>query len=140
MSRPTRISPETILVVNDIAGVLSSTSSILTDAGFNVLSASTPEAAIEISLDFAGPIDLLLSGVMMPGMSGPDLADKLMEQRPKLRVMLMTGYNNGNLLVLNYGWYLVPRQSLAKVLREKVNAVLHSANRSQGTDKFDTSK
>jgi DNA-binding response OmpR family regulator len=65
---------------------------ILKNAGFTVLSASSPEEAMQISLDFAGTIHLLLTDVMMPRMSGPDLAKKLVKERTGLRVMMMTGY------------------------------------------------
>jgi FixJ family two-component response regulator len=53
---------------------------------------------------------------MMPGMSGPDLAKKLTVQRTRLRVMMMTAYANGELLILNYGWHMVQKPSVAKVL------------------------
>jgi two-component system cell cycle sensor histidine kinase/response regulator CckA len=136
---PPIVAPETILVVDDMPVVLSGVSSILKKAGFTVLSASSPEEAIKISQEFTGTIDLLLSDVMMPNMSGPDLAKKLVEQRKELRVMLMTGYDAGDLLLLNYGWHLIKKPFVPVLLREKVNAILHSPNRSQGTDHFDTS-
>jgi two-component system cell cycle sensor histidine kinase/response regulator CckA len=130
---------ETILVVDDTPLVLAGVSSILKNSGFSVLSASSPEAAIQISLGFGGTIHLLLTDVMMPNMSGPELAEKLIAQRPELRVMMMTGYTGGNLLVLNYGWQLIEKPFVASVLREKVNIVLHTPDRSQGVDRFDTS-
>jgi two-component system cell cycle sensor histidine kinase/response regulator CckA len=130
---------ETILVVDDTPLVLEAVSLILKNAGFTVLSAASPEEAIKISLDFAGTIHLLLTDVMMPGMSGPDLGNTLVEQRTKLRVMLMTGYADGDLLILNYGWHLIKKPFVPSLLREKVNSVLHTPDRSQGTDHFDTS-
>jgi two-component system, cell cycle sensor histidine kinase and response regulator CckA len=140
MSQPHKDATETILVVNESASVLAEVSLLLKNTGFTVLSASTPAEAIKLSADFDGSIDLLLTSVMMPGMSGPDLAKQLIKKRMKLRVMMMTGYDDGKLLVLNYGWQLVAKTAIGKVLREKVNAVLHSPDRSQGTDKFDTRK
>jgi CheY-like chemotaxis protein len=139
MSRLAKVA-ETILVVDDTAIRLAGVSLILTNAGFNVLSASSPEEAIQISLEFAGTIHLLLTDVMMPNMSGPELAKKLVEQRKDLRVMMMTGYDGGELLVLNYGWQLINKRLVATVLSDKVNSILHSPNRSQGTDHFDTSE
>ena len=133
------VATETILVVDDTPLVLESVSLVLKNAGFTVLSASSPEEAIQISLDFAGTIHLLLSDVMMPKMSGPDLATKLLEQRSKLKVMLMTGFAGGDLLILNYGWHLIKKPFVPALLREKVNAILHTPDRSQGTDHFDTS-
>jgi two-component system cell cycle sensor histidine kinase/response regulator CckA len=133
------VATETILVVDDTASVLDSISAMLKKDGFNVLSASSPEQAIQISLDCPGTIDLLLTDVMMPKMSGPDLATKLLEQRTKLRVMLMTGFAGGDLLILNYGWHLIKKPFVPSALREKINAVLHTPDRSQGMDHFDTS-
>jgi DNA-binding response OmpR family regulator len=133
------VATETILVVDDTPTVLAAVSSMLQKAGFTVLSASTPEEAIQISLDFAGTIHLLITDVMMPRMSGPDLANKLIEQRAKLRVMCMTGYPSGDLLILNYGWHFLKKPFVASALREKVDAILHSPDRSQGTDHFDIS-
>jgi hypothetical protein len=76
---------------------------------------------------------------MMRTMSGSELAQKLIEQRRDLRVMMMTGYDGGDLLVLNYGWQLIDQRLVATVLSDKVNSILHSPNRSQGTYHFDTS-
>jgi len=128
---------ETLLVVSNTASVLADVSFILNDDGFTVLSASTPEEAIRISENTTGPIDLLLTEAMMPGMSGPDLARKLMQQRQQLPVLMMTGYANGELLILNHGWHMVKAPSVAKVLRDTVNATLHSLD-GQGPDEFDT--
>jgi DNA-binding response OmpR family regulator len=124
------IARETILVVDDTPLVLSSVSLILKNAGFTVLSASSPEEAMQISLDFAGTIHLLLTDVMMPRMSGPDLARKLVKERTGLRVMMMTGYTGGDLLVLNYGWQLITKPFVPTLLREKVDNVLYSPDRS----------
>ena len=65
--------PETILVVDDSAGVLNVVTTILEKANYHVLQARSPEDAIKTSADFEGRIHLLLSDVEMPGMSGPDL-------------------------------------------------------------------
>jgi len=82
-------------------------------------------------------IDLLLSDVMMPGISGPALALKLKESRPEMRVMLMSGYPDGALLVLNYGWYFIQKPFVAVQLVAKINEVLYGEVRDQGTDHFD---
>jgi two-component system cell cycle sensor histidine kinase/response regulator CckA len=132
------VARETVLVVYDKPSVLAEISSILKNAKFIVLSASSPEEALQISLDFAGTIDLLLTEVMMPGMSGPDLARKLIAQRTKLRIMMITGYANGELLILTYGWHLAKKPFVAEVLCEKVRDLLRSPDRSQGTYGFDT--
>ena len=110
---------------------------ILADAHFNVLSATNAAEAIQTT-NAAGRIHLLLSGIMMPDMSGPALALKLKESRPEMRVMLMSGYANGALLILNYGWYFIQKPFLAGQLVKRINNVLHSEPRDQGPDHFDT--
>jgi DNA-binding response OmpR family regulator len=129
---------ETVLVVYDKPSVLAEISLILKNARFIVLSASSPEEALKISLAFAGTIDLLLTQVTMKGMSGPDLAKTLMAQRTKLRIMMIAVYASGDLLILNYGWHMVKKPFVAKVLCERVRDLLRSPDRSQGTEGFDT--
>ena len=129
---------QTILVVEDTQVVLDVVSLTLKDAGYTVLEATSAEQAIQIESHFAGTIHLLLSDVMMPGMSGSDLAKLLVERRKDMRVMLMSGYPGGDLLVLNYGWYFIHKPFVPKGLLERVNEVLNSRDRSQGTDHFGT--
>jgi two-component system, cell cycle sensor histidine kinase and response regulator CckA len=129
---------ETILVVEDNSFVMKPVLTILERAGFKVLSAAGPEEAIRVEADFAGKIHLLLSDVMMPGMSGPDLATKLKKQRPDMHIILMSGYPDGGLLVLNYGWHFIRKPFVAAGLLGRIEDVLHSAVREQGTDHFDT--
>ncbi len=83
---------ETILLVEDEDAVRSIISALLRRYGYHVLEASTAAAACEISAGHAGTIDLLLSDVVMPGMSGPALAQRLVDSRPELRVLFISGY------------------------------------------------
>ena len=129
---------ETILVVEDTPIVLATVRLILTNAGYTVLEATSAEHAIQIESDFQGVIHLLLSDVMMPGMSGSDLAKILGERRKDMRVMLMSGYPGGDLLVLNYGWYFMHKPFVPSGLLQRVKEVLHSADRRQGSDHFGT--
>lgn len=135
---PLPASLETILVVEDTPVVLATVASILQRAGFEVLSASTPAGAIQIEEEFHGTIHLLLSDVMMPDMAGPDLAKLLKQSRPEMRVMLMSGYPDGGMLVLNYGWYFIQKPFVPAQLVMRINEVLHAADRSQGADHFET--
>jgi two-component system cell cycle sensor histidine kinase/response regulator CckA len=133
--------PETILVVDDDASVLKTVVAILADARFTVLSACNGPEAIQLAGEHRGVIDLLLSDVDMPAMSGPDLGEQLKLTRPDMHVMLMSGGGNGNLLVLNYGWAYIQKPFVWKKLVEMVTHVLHSANRSQfGGQEFDSRK
>jgi two-component system, cell cycle sensor histidine kinase and response regulator CckA len=101
MSGASKGSRETILVVDDNELVLEPVVKILERANFKVLSAPNAAVALDLAEGTTATIDLLLSDVEMPGMSGPDLGEMLKKSRPDLHVMLMSGGNNGNLLVLN---------------------------------------
>ena len=131
---------ETILVVDDTASVLNLVVEILESANFHVLHANSGAVAVKQAADYCGKIDLLLSDVQMPEMSGPELGDALKQARPDMHVMFMSGFTGGDLLVLNYGWAFIEKPFVSKQLVEMVNAVLHSPNKSQGNHKFDTRK
>jgi CheY-like chemotaxis protein len=84
--------PCTILVAEDDAGTRRIVDRILQSAGYTVrLAADGVDALREIERDGAG-IDLLLTDVMMPGMTGPELANRAREHLPHLPVLFMTGY------------------------------------------------
>ena len=132
---------EIILVVDDNASVLRTVAEVLRGANFQVLSANSGANAIELAKQTEGRIDLLLSDVDMPGMSGPDLGLILKKTRPQMHVMLMSGGDNGNLLVLNYGWAFIQKPFVAAKLVEMVIAVMRSPDRSQpGGQEFDCRK
>ena len=130
---------ETILVVDDNPLVRNMVVAVLKTANFRVFSADGGEAAIDLAEEMEGRIDLLLSDVDMPNMSGPALGEELKKTRPAMHVMLMSGGGTGNLLVLNYGWAFIERPFVTARLIEMVNEVLHSPNRSQpGGQQFDS--
>ena len=132
---------ETILVVDDNQDVLNAVVAILEAAKFRVHSAGGGVAALKLAEETDEKIDLLLSGVDMPGMSGPDLGEALKKARPDMHVMLISGGENGNLLVLNYGWAYIQKQFLPVKLVQMVTEVLHTVNRSQlGGQEFDSRK
>ena len=117
---------QTILVVEDHPDLLKLVQKILEDVDFTVLPANNAKEAIRIEATFAGTIDLLLSDVMMPGMSGPDLAKELKEQRPEMRIILMSAYPAGGLLVLNNGWHFIQKPFMPRALVARIKDVLQS--------------
>lgn len=132
---------ETILVVDDNASVLKVVGEILKNADFKVLSAADGAGAVELANKTEGRIDLLLSDVDMPLMSGPELGLMLKKARPDLHVMLMSGGENGNLLVLNYGWAFIQKPFVSEKLVQMIIKVLDSPDRSQvGGQEFDSRK
>jgi CheY-like chemotaxis protein len=86
---------ETILLVEDEASVRALTRLMLVEQGYFVIEAKTGEEAIELSAGYeGGTIDLLITDVIMPGMSGKDLALRIAESRPDTKVLFMSGYTD----------------------------------------------
>ena len=82
----------TILLVEDEQALREVTRRILTGAGHEVIVAANGPEALEVVGAHAGPIDLVLSDVIMPQMLGPQLVRRLLQERPSLRVLLMSGF------------------------------------------------
>jgi two-component system, cell cycle sensor histidine kinase and response regulator CckA len=89
----TPVKGETILLVEDEALVREPAARVLARSGYRVLVAADPQQALEIAGDHSVAIDLLLTDVVMPGMSGRALAERLKATRPKIRVLFMSGYS-----------------------------------------------
>ncbi|MDD2236270.1 MAG: PAS domain S-box protein [Kiritimatiellae bacterium] len=83
---------ETILIVEDEEGILNLSGAILKRLGYQVLSASLPDEALRLAETYSGQIDLLMSDVLMPGMTGKELADRLSVLYPRLKQLYMSGY------------------------------------------------
>jgi PAS domain S-box-containing protein len=81
-----------VLMVDDDTNIVGIVSDVLRDAGHDVLTASTGAQALQV-LEQDASVDVLFSDVVMPGMSGIDLATKALELRPHLRVLLASGYS-----------------------------------------------
>ncbi len=84
---------ETVLVVEDDRAVLELTKRILSHAGYKVIDATSPEAALEACETASEHVDLLLSDMVMPQISGIDLARRIRELQPNVRIAFMTGYS-----------------------------------------------
>ncbi len=84
-----------ILVVEDQPQVLEFSCEVLREAGYQVLSATGGPEALAVSEARSGPIDLLLSDMVMPHMSGRDLGERILRARPGLKLLFMSGYTNG---------------------------------------------
>ena len=92
-----------------------------------VITAQGSAQALEVAEHVKDPPDLLLTDVVMPGVSGPMLMDKLTLRFPKLRVLFMSGYEARTIVqryVVNEGYALLPKPFTVDQLRDKVQAVL----------------
>jgi CheY-like chemotaxis protein len=123
---------ETLLLVEDEAAVRESTREFLTQRGYTVLEASNGEDALRVSREYCGPIELMISDVVMPKISGPNLAERLSAERPHMKVLFVSGYAENT--VLRHGKIDVTARLLQKpfglnALARKIREVL-SANES----------
>lgn len=103
---------------------------VLRRSGYTVLEASNGSEALVTAESFPGRIDLLLTDVVMPGMSGPLLAKELLALRPDLRVLYVSGYTPSSVAydgVLGDGIAYLQKPVSIKVLLGKVRSVLDGA-------------
>jgi two-component system, cell cycle sensor histidine kinase and response regulator CckA len=85
---------ETVLVVEDEAAVRNLLRRVLQSCGYTILEAQDGKEALEIAQRHAGRIDLLVTDLVMPKMSGRELAERLTQARPGMRTLMMSGYSN----------------------------------------------
>lgn len=90
------VGQETILLVEDNAAVRTVAARILREEGYHVIEASLPSEAREQCFSGSERIDLLLSDINMPELTGPELAEELTGHAPDLRVLFMSGYSEGH--------------------------------------------
>jgi two-component system cell cycle sensor histidine kinase/response regulator CckA len=83
---------ETILVAEDEPQVRALVSSVLRGQGYTVLAGASGPEALAAARAHSGPIHLLVTDVVMPQMSGPQLAEALVRERPEIPVIFMSGY------------------------------------------------
>jgi PAS domain S-box-containing protein len=118
---------ETVLLVEDEAAVRSLVRQILENRGYRVLDAPNGESALELSRSYDGEMHLLLTDVVMPGMSGRELADAMVADRPSIRVLYMSGYTDDAIVrhgVLEPGLAFIQKPFRAADLVDKIRSVL----------------
>jgi signal transduction histidine kinase len=112
---------ETVLVVEDEEGVRSLIVRVLRAAGYSVLEAASGHDALDRAGRHPGPIDLLLTDVLMPGMDGRDLAQRLSAARPGVKILFLSGYSGDATLT---GAPLLPKPFAPMTLLTKLREVL----------------
>jgi CheY-like chemotaxis protein len=120
---------ETILLVEDEPALLRLATRSLESLGYTVLSASRPDHAIDMARAHRGPVHMLVTDVVMPGMNGQKLAERLLQDAPNLKCLFMSGYTDG---VISAGDALDPdvhflqKPFSPSALAEKVRQVLEA--------------
>jgi CheY-like chemotaxis protein len=118
---------ETVLLVEDELSILNLGRAILEPLGYQVMTAQSPKDAIRLAADHKGPIQLLITDVVMPGMNGRELAEHLVTIRPEIKCVFMSGYT-ANIIehqgVFEEGLPFVHKPFTARILAEKIREVL----------------
>jgi two-component system, cell cycle sensor histidine kinase and response regulator CckA len=122
---------ETILLVDDEELVRSFEREVLLECGYTVLEARGPHHALDLSRDHPGAIHLLLTDVVMPGLSGRDLSAQVTKDRPEIRTLYTSGYPAGAIVrhgVLDHGIAFLPKPLSRVALAHKVREVLDASS------------
>jgi DNA-binding NtrC family response regulator len=109
----------TILAVDDDRSVLGLLDQTLASAGYRVLTADGGWNAIEVYQNSPHPIDLLLTDVIMPDLTGPVLAERLRARQPGLQVLFISGFHDADLVqrfVTRKGFTLLPKPFTGEAL------------------------
>ena len=120
---------ERVLLVEDEAPVRTVVERTLRKHEYRVASATTAEEALQL-VDVEAPFDLLVTDVVLPGMSGRALSERLTQRMPELRVLFISGYTENAIVnggVLDAGLHFLQKPFLPSELLEAVQAVLHDA-------------
>jgi len=118
---------ETILIVDDEEPLRAVIADLLTQLGYHMLSAANGDEALVVATNYKGRIDLLLSDVVMEGLPGPELAEKLLVSRPELKVIFMSGFADSYLApngILEPGTVLVQKPFTIRMLSGRMREVL----------------
>lgn len=120
----------TILVVDDDRRILGLLESALRGAGYNVLLADGGWSAIEAYEASREPVNLLLTDVIMPDLTGPVVAERLRSKQPNLRVLFISGFHDADLVqrfVTRKGFTLLPKpftvESLLRVVEQSLDGL-----------------
>jgi PAS domain S-box-containing protein len=121
----------TVLIAEDEVTVRWLARQILERAGYDVLEAEDGDAAVRVAAEYDGEIHLLLSDIVMPGRRGPEVFERLIEDRPGLRVLFISGYTEEALSqgrLMPDGAAFLPKPFTPARLREAVAQVLGTAS------------
>jgi response regulator RpfG family c-di-GMP phosphodiesterase len=131
-SPPAEKSPrgcETLLLVEDEATVRKSEEEFLRLSGYTVLEAENGENALCVARGYVGPIHLMITDVVMPRMGGAKLAEQLLAERPRIKVLFVSGYAENTVLqhgAIDMTARFLQKPFTLKSLARKVSEVLRT--------------
>lgn len=126
-AKPLARGHETILLVEDEQTILDIAKMLLERQGYTVLAGTAPDEAIGLAREYAGPIHLLITDVVMPEMNGRDLAKRLLSLYPDIRCLFMSGYTSDIIAhhgVLDEGVHFIQKPFSSAALATKVRQAL----------------
>ncbi len=118
---------ETILIVDDNASIRQLIVETLKPLGYNCLQAACGKDAVDVLRNYKGEVHLLITDVVMPGMSGRDLAETIRDERPEMKVIFMSGYTENIIAhhgVLEPGINYISKPIMPVMLTQKIRNVL----------------
>ncbi len=123
-----------ILVVDDEPEIRKLVSAMVRQFGYEVMTADSGEHALTLYRHHKGPLTMLITDVVAPGMSGPMLADKLTAIQPDLKVLYISGYDNTHVVqkyVVEKGHALLAKPFTVAELQTKMQELLTSASQNK---------
>jgi PAS domain S-box-containing protein len=128
---------ETILLVEDAEPLRVLAHLFLKENGYQVLTAADGSLALQVAAEFAGPIHLLLTDVVMPGMNGRVLSERLSPSHPGMKILYMSGYTDSFIAghgVLEPGTHLLRKPFTEEVLLRKIRELLDGPSDTKKTE------
>jgi DNA-binding response OmpR family regulator len=115
-----------ILVADDEVMIRNLVTIILQRTGYVVLSASDGQEGLELSRKYPGTIDLVITDVKMPRLNGVDLCTHLLEERPEIKIIVMSGSDMGEIVSQNINLPFLPKPFDGEALLARVRAILET--------------
>jgi two-component system, cell cycle sensor histidine kinase and response regulator CckA len=125
MPEEAKLRPETVLFAEDEDMLRRLVARLLREYGYTVIDAASGTDALRAAAAHEGPIDLLLTDIMMPGLNGPDLATRVRMNRPEVRVLYISGFLNE--AELDPGSNFLGKPFTPSDLLDKIRSVLGEA-------------
>ena len=116
--------PPVVLVADDEVTILDLVTNLMQGEGYQVLPASDGHQALELSREYPGPIDLVITDMDMPRLNGSDLCSHLLEERPGIKVLVMSGDDMEKLRREAAFLPVLPKPFDCETLKARVRALL----------------
>jgi CheY-like chemotaxis protein len=120
--------PYVVLVADDDMLVRNFIHAVLTRSGYSVLMAVDGQEALDVSRDYPGEIHLLLSDIVMPRMNGFNLAERIREERPETRALLISGRTSSEIPAASSQFYFLSKPFVPAQLKAKLQQIFSDGN------------